>query len=414
MSLTQVRVPREFSFAEDYLWVEYSSTNIAQEGFRYQVKLYVTDGTANTLIATTRVRPNFSGYLLIDISSFISARLEPDFKDVWEDTNAFTPVITAGAQVQVKVKEWYDNAEQGTEDSYTFYVVKGYGQQSEGTRPDRSKFIPSLSSITNGSLNVFAHYAGGGGNGSQTPWRKIPRGLDFFVSFCLTDQLNSDTDPLSYLRIFYEGGSTELEVALTPTSGLSQLPSTTLTNGNFYHVINLAYYLPDADTGRRRMSLHNDVVAGLNKVTTQFRLELVPRQSKHDDLTLVWLNEFGGLETMYIDGRIKKTQETSNETMQRLVSNMDGTLSFDKYRHTTMPYHMTATTKMQALKNHLEDYEVHLCRSAVRSRQVWLREGDGDYQPVIINGIDFDDNTHPNTKLRPAKFQFTLATEQRC
>lgn len=412
MSLTQNRIPRDFSFAEDYLWVEYESTSTGQSGFRYQVKiLMATNGVANTLIATTRIRPNTYGNLLLDISSFVSSRLEPNFQAVWEDTDSFTSVPSAGAQVQVKVQEWYDNAEQGTEDVSTFYVVKGYGQQSEGLRPDRSEWVPALGSTANGSLSVFAHYAT---SANVTPWRKVPQGLDCFVSFALSDQLNSDSSPMSYLRLRNDSGVQLQEVGLTTANGLAQNPSTTLTNGNFYHVINMGDYLPNQSYGKRSISLHNAITAGQNTITTDFRFEMVPRQSKHDDLTLVWLNEFGGLETMYIDGRLKKTHTTKGDTMQKLVSNLDNVVAFDKYRHTTMPYHMTTTTKMQVVKKHLEDYEVHLCRSAVRSRQVWLREGEGDYQPVLIDNIDFDDNTYRIAQLRPAKFNFTLATDQRC
>ena len=395
------------------MYVVYTSDNTAETGFRYQLKLTITDGSGGTLTTTTRIRPNSFGKLAVDISSLVTPHLEPEYKTLWDSTSKIVSIVSAGAEVDIEVKEFYDNSEQGTASTYTFYVVKGYGQQSEGNRPDRRGFTPRLASTSNGSLSVRGAFD----DNTDTPYMKIPQGLDCFMSFAVTDHFHSDTNGIDELRVQTGSGSVVSADTfdLTVANGLAQAPGTTLTNGNFYHVLNMGRIIGlDLAVGTKRIVSISNGQIGTNTMTKNFKFEVVERQSKHDDLTVVWLNEYGGLDTMYIQGRLKKRHQQNGETMQRLVANLDNNPQVDKYRHTTRPYHMTVTTTIDVVQNHLTDMDIHLCRSLQRSRQAWLREGENEYQPVVVDTIDFDDNTYAKAQLRPGKFTFTIATEQRC
>lgn len=402
MSLTSNQAPTANSlyFAGDYLLVDFSSDQTGQTGFRYQLTVDMN----GTEVFKTYVRPNASGRLVADLSDIVQNNLDPvleaaDGTSVWDRWDTACPSM--GAKVQVGVQEYYTASVQGSETTVDFFVVAGYGQQSEGIVANRHLFAPEIDTAA-GFLSVRALHEAANFSVS------VPENHPYPVVIPMQDFTGDDLN-----RFSYTGGSATV-------ADLTSMPNadSAFTDGSFVYVLD---YGP-ASWGASRWNITGASATFYGRVASPADVrtlkvtinEIGEHEQRSPYVSVYWLNELGGLDYLLFDGRLKTTSDVEHEQRQGIVGGFDASAKVDKYRHNLVSFSREVTTEIEVTKTHLTDIEVRLAASLQRSRAAWMKTKGEDVKPVMINSVDFDNNVQRTSKLRPCTLSMTLSLEERC
>ena len=411
ITIEQAPTANLLAFAGDYLIVQATSGNTSESGFRYRVRVFFdSSGTASF---TTFVRPNTSNKLVVDISDVVLANMEPIPEDthgnnIFDDANFQIVTPSQAMHVKVEVQEYYSGAVQGSAVDRTFFVIKGYGAQSEGLAPARTGMHPKVSAAGVPSVRIQHHDALG-----EEAIVDVPNGHPYLLG--IPFQNFGEAQIVTTLRITKPDG-TNLDKT---SSDLDNMPdaSATFTNGTFYYLL---------DIGPAYWGASHYNLSGITSATFVLRSstsnmshplkvnELDANARKNPWVSFTFLNDLGGYDFLLMDGRLQVDAKTDHETMSQDFVNFSTTATVNKYAHNKRSFSRRTTTTYTIRKTHLEDVEVKLARALSRAELVYMKIDGEAVKPVTIETVDFDFNTHKIATLRPLTVRVVDAREERC
>lgn len=424
MSITLLDSPNPVSLSGDYLYYRMSSSNSAQSGFRIRITVDV-NGTER-----------YSGYhfmnsndkVIFDVSSIIDDLVDTDpaqgglslFRKVADaQANMVVTASTNAATVVVSWQEYYSDALQGSESSDTIHVVKGYGYQYEGQKPDRDDLMTGWQSERTAS----------GGYITAPMLRDMHLPIPVLASYAILDTDASAFDIGSTPQVRLYNGTTQLSgkgyQMANALYGGGHTIATTPTDAKF-----LSYLIIDRDllvsqdstltaTEWDETATHIEVQkyqhSDASVISPILKLEFVDDlPCKHEESVILWWNRYGGFDWMVLDSRVEKTDQVERKTRRIAVGNFDGSdIRVNEHRGNIVSYGNVGTTKVKASTVSATTEDLELARSCQRSRQVllWHR---GSWRPVVVDSVDFPYSKDGSAKMRPIQFSLTMADEQRC
>lgn len=412
ITIEQAPTANHLAFAGDYLIIQATSTNTAQTGFRFRVRVFLNSAASASF--TTFVRPNTSGKLVVDISDVVLANIEPVPEDANNnsifDSDQFQLVSPSHAMhVKAEIQEYYSDAVQGSAVDRSFFVIKGYGKQSEGLAPTRTNMHPKTSTAGMPSIRLQHHSAQ-----SEDAVVDVPNGHPYLLG--VPFQNFGEAVEVNALRITKPDSTTVDRTS----SDLDNMPTATatFTDGTFYYLldINPTYWGSEYyNIGSVASATFNFIAATAAVMTYPLKVnEFSPNARKNPWVSFTFLNDLGGYDFLLMDGRLQTEVSTEHQTMSQDIANFSTSARIDKFAHHTRSFSRKTTTTHTIRKTHLEDVEVKLAKALQRAELVYMKVDGEDVKPVTIQSVDFDFNTVKTAALRPLTVRVVEATEERC
>lgn len=418
MSVTIQEKPPKFAFSDDYLLLRATSTNTTQTGFRYSVTIDVN----GTEVHQAYLHPNNADNLVVDLSliikDYVTVKAVQNGKNVFTDTGSdfFVSGETAAAVVDVAVQEYYSDALQGSETSYTFSVVKGYGRIEEGLHPSRQSFIPNatagawLSEVDQSStINIdWIEDAPG----------RLPVILNANAS------LNAGGAGQA-LRVIVYNGSTMVDNAtkvLSTGNGAASGASGATPGAAFITYVPAGFATISAllsSFDHTTDTFTHATIQACNSTATTFydpilQINKADSQCKHKGAQVIWANRVGGFDTLMMDSRVTSEETTQARTYVQKVGGFGGdALSLDAAAPTIKTYHVDTEMTLTVSKVSVTVEEMTLVRSLVRSRLIMLYYND-NWVPVTLQGHRANIDVDGSSMVRGLELTFKLAQEIRC
>lgn len=418
MSVTIQEKPPKFAFSDDYLLLRATSTNTAQSGFRYSMTIDVN----GVQVHQAFLHPNNADNLVVDLSlivkDYVTVKAVQNGKNVFTDvgTAMYISGETAAAVVEVGIREYYSGALQGSEVTYEFSVVKGYGRLEEGLHPSRQGFLPNASGgawLTErsqagtievdwiddapGRLGVVMAYDGTLATGALGVCVQytVFNGSSV-VGNVLTSIVGTATGALAAATTSAPGAAL---ISYVPTSFASVSPLMTFdhTTDAFTHMT-IAVKNPGA----------------LTQYGPLMKVNKASDACKHKGAMVMWANRVGGFDSLTMDSRVTSEETAQARTYVQQPGGFGGSaLSLDATAPTIKTYHVDTESTLKVSKVNLSVAEMALVRSLVRSRLIMLYY-DSKWVPVTLQGHSASLDVDESSMIRGLELTFTLAQETRC
>jgi hypothetical protein len=424
MSISRLSQPNTFAFSNDRLLFTYSSTEIAQPGFRFVV--VVTVGSQSM---TSYIQPNPSNHLIFDASTYVrdlvvvdefDSNLVPIVSAIYTAPIKFRCSNKAAGKVVVSVQEYYNNALQGTANTYTMYLAPGHGQIYEGQNANRATYIASNGTgvgwLTSRSQAVYTM-----GDGVTTPSVRVDMSptTEGWMVRAYGTAVGVGSHQIRY-RI-YNGASVVAThtVDLNTTNGAafasgSAVPST----GNFL------LYIPVGPA-------HINGLFGTNMATTTWThmrisnmysgvaLEdiLVVNEDdscKHEDVWVLFWNRVGGLDALKFNARRQEERSFEHKNIVRPIGRYGSTSGlYYSTERTTEAYAATGRITHTLLKHGITPQESALFGELAASKMVWAKIG-GRWRPMYTESTNAPIVVGTSSKIQTAEISLIEAQELRC
>lgn len=397
--ITIENAPPAFALCDDYLLFQAASTNVAEDGFRYVVKIRI-NGTDLAPLETLKfyVYPNKHLKCIVDISMHISnyfyldgigASGEEIFADNWDTYNLKTPMGFTGI-VRVDIGEYFGGTEQNFV-TRTLELLRGMGNIQEGLHPDRSN-LKGLTGIP------------------ATPPYTYTYGEDSPAMFAVP--FNQGLDDVQFIS-----GGNLLTLQLTAANGLAGDYDDT-------EIPNFMACIPVGKPWLQQVFTANGLGAVGDSVSVLLRAAGMPQLEiavqyvceppKNQTATLFWANSIGGIETMYFEGCTKTTRELEGKTMLRPVGGFnDSAASILPTHRTHEMYQKTAQTTFAVHTVHADGAKSRRISSLASSRYVWLYT-NGTYYPVHQESSTAEVFVGTKSEMQEVSLEFTLSQTERC
>ena len=137
-------------------------------------------------------------------------------------------------------------------------------------------------------------------------------------------------------------------------------------------------------------------------------------QEKHKNTQLAWTNSVGGWDIVLFTGRTEHTDSVSSKPFKKEIGDWDASsYSFLPQARESQAYQVTGKSMFKLTSIDFSFADIELIKYAIRSDNLMMRAGSGDWQPVTI------DTTSYNVKERfsgifSVSLSVTLAQSLRC
>lgn len=358
------------------VWVLEDSVEIA--------KLYLTPNTNNVsffnLAEVVRDRVKVDDKIRDESASLLSYSTKP-----------FTTGRNGLKKYVVNVGTYSAGVESGTQDTDTVYLLNGVEQVSAGLHPSFADYYPTAltqktwltdrkvnsigqinievsdddegciaflndSTIISGAgveVTYFLHNALGAIIQSNTMTMNSTNGA----------QLPSAADinqKLTYLMVYPKN----LETWMNATDRPSNNPTWT------YYTLTLT-----------------DTFVGYS---SSYRFNRKCTQDKHNNTQLAWTNSVGGWDSVLFTGRTEHTDTIYSKPFQKQIGDWNAsTYSFLPQARESQAYQVTGSSKFKLINVDFSFADIELIKYALRSDNLMMRAGSGDWQPVTIDTTSY-------------------------
>tara|TARA_R110000796_G_scaffold72573_2_gene163894 strand:+ start:163 stop:1416 length:1254 start_codon:yes stop_codon:yes gene_type:complete len=374
-------------------------------------------------IAKLYLTPNTNNVSFFNLAEVVRDRVKVDDKirDESETLLSYSALpFTTGRnglkKYVVNVGTYTGGVESGTQDTDTVYLLDGVEQVSAGLHPSFADYYPTA--VT------------------QKTWlsdRKVSS-----LGYINTEVSDDDEGCIAFLNdsTIFSGKASNIIYTLYNALGVSlqsdtraiatatgaQLPSATDINQKLTYLMaypkNLETWLPAGDRPSSNstwdyyeITLLTNLYAATSKA---YRFTRKCTQDKHKNTQLAWTNSVGGWDSVLFTGRTEHTDTVSSKPFQKQIGNWDAsTFTFLPQARESQAYQVTGKSSFVLISVDFSFADIELIKYALRSDNLMMRAGSGDWMPVTI------DTTSYNVKERfsgvySVSLSVTLAQTLRC
>ena len=373
-------------------------------------------------IAKLYLTPNTNNVSFFNLAEVVRDRVKVDDKirDKSETLLSYSTLpMTTGRnglkKYVVNVGTYTAGVESGTDDTDTVYLLNGVEQISAGLHPSFADYYPTavtqktwltdrkVSSL--GQINI-----------------EVSDDDEGCIAF-LNDSTIISGAALNVYYILYNESSIIASQGLTiNTTNGAQLPSATDINQKLTYVMAYPKNIETWLTAGNRPSDNPTwtyytitlTAAKLAGKSRSYRFNRKCTQEKHKNTQLAWTNSVGGWDSVLFTGRTEHTDTVTSKPFQKQIGNWDATTyTFLPQARESQAYQVTGLSKFKLINVDFSFADIELIKYAIRSDNLMMRAGSGDWQPVTI------DTTSYNVKERfsgvfSVSLNVTLAQTLRC
>lgn len=354
------------------VWVLEDSIEIA--------KLYLTPNTQNksffNLAEVVRDRVKVDDKIRDESATLLSYSALP-----------FTTGRNGLKKYVVNVGSYNAGAESAIEDTDTVYLLDGVEQISAGLHPSFADYYPTaltqktwltdrkVSSI--GQINI-----------------EVSDEDEGCISFLNDSTIISGAALNVYYILFNDSSIIASEsLAINSTNG-AQLPSATDINQKLTYMMAYPKNIETWLTAGNRPSANPDwtyytitlTAAKLAGKSRSYRFNRKCTQEKHKNTQLAWTNSVGGWDSVLFTGRTEHTDTVSSKPFQKEIGDWDAsTYTFLPQARESQAYQVTGKTMFKLTSIDFSFADIELIKYAIRSDNLMMRAGSGDWIPVTID-----------------------------
>ena len=389
-------------------------------------RFVVTVDEDGTEIAKLFLTPNPSSKAFFDLSEVAKERVKVDSKI--RDESAFlfsykTLLYTTGRtglrKYDVKLSSFNNNAESATEATATIYLVDGAEQISAGLHPSFSTYY---STATTNKLWLTDRK------------KQSIEGVDYIVLdstdvdeavIAIINDSSLTSGLVTQLQYLIFNGVTSLNSELIPfnTTDGAQLPNASDANQKLTYVsAGIANFENPSIPSNKRPSNYGDnwthiilkPATNAGPYGTPLYIRRVCNINKNEQTQLAWSTTRGGWDFLTFTGRTERTDVSQNKAIQTQVGDYNGsTYSFLGTDRQSRHYQITAKSKFQLRRKDFSFADIELLRYCLRSDDVYIRLGTGEWQPVILDTSTYNVK-QPFSGLFDVSLDATLAQTLKC
>ena len=122
------------------------------------------------------------------------------------------------------------------------------------------------------------------------------------------------------------------------------------------------------------------------KVSNVLRVNKKCTQEKHTNTQLAWTNSVGGWDSVLFTGRTEHTDMITSKPFQKQIGNWDAsTYTFLPQARESQDYQVTGKSSFKLISVDFSFADIQLIKYALRSDNLMMRAGSGNWQPVVID-----------------------------
>lgn len=417
MAITIQEQPYSFTVLGQKLIYRCTSTNVANNGFRFVFKIKET--ASNNLIATIRVAPNTESTPqgILDLSPIIRNRIEP--------------VINHPADVQSGIDEsryWVTQ--------YRIEVVEGWIVSGVFTENAPTQIV-TYHLFFNGQYNVSDGYRPNPANryglvndqsllmGSRTPSTHIPQrdiwglnynGKNVFIPtrnndngnlYYLTDETDVVTDKDSgisansiYIKMrLIDGSGTEHTASYIPlTTGVVVIPAYPKSLSGTSDFLDPSDY-----AGWRYYTFQLFTVVGNVEVSAEYIFYPQDEDCIYPNTRLAWYDEkMGGYDYFNFQKLKEESIQVERTRVKRVVGNYTSAISgftFNSTDRGLMDANNAISTYATITSDYIQEGEFELLKNLVKSKDVYIVQDNGVLIPILIEENSYTSQNKKNGKV---------------
>ena len=374
-------------------------------------------------IAKLYLTPNVQNKSFFDLGEIARDRVKVDDKIRDESATLlsysalpFTTGRNGLKKYVVNVGTYTGGVESGTQDTDTVYLLDGVEQVSAGLHPSFADYYPTALTQkswltdrqleTNGYINI-----------------EVSDDDEGCIAFLNDSTIISGlAENIQYTLRDASGTSLQSDIKAIATATGAQLPADTDINQKLTYLMaypkNLETWLSAVDRPSNNptwsyyeITLLTSVYAQTSKV---YRFNRKCTQEKHNNTQLAWTNSVGGWDSVLFTGRTEHTDTVTSKPFQKQIGDWNAsTYTFLPQARESQAYQVTGKSKFKLINVDFSFADIELIKYAIRSDNLMMRAGSGDWQPVTI------DTTSYNVKERfsgvySVSLNVTLAQTLRC
>lgn len=423
MAITIEDQPYGWSPRGQKLMIVASSTETAQDGFRYGIS--ITNSTTSKTYQFL-LPPSIDGRMYFDLQSLVQLRNNEDttlhshlVQDVWTETggawnlfgfNVSEYWIVAGVLTQ--------NPESDVAGT-NITVINGYYQVSDGYKPSANAGVQavkySLTSIdsylmSDRTINTVLnrYLVGPSANNVFIPVREEDYGMMFLPA---NDSWLTSNDTLQYRIILYDSAydshiGSFITIPTTVMAGLPIYPAN-INADDGYDVKPSDF--PHWKYYRVNVKGSSGAQTSMNYIffnACEFNL----CDCNFENIRLGWVNSRSGWDYFNFSKRSEATSEIDRKIYRRNLFNNTPTI-FNSYDRGLYQRENLVQRTMSITSNYIQQGEFTLLRSLLVSNQVHWIHDDGTFTPINIDDTSFTEKNTADGKLYNVTLKIRMANE---
>ena len=343
-------------------------------------------------IAKLYLTPNTNDVSFFNLAEVVRDRVKVDDKirDESETLLSYSALpFTTGRnglkKYVVNVGSYDAGGESGIEDTDTVYLLNGVEQVSAGLHPSFADYYPTAS--------------------TKKVWLtdRIPE--SDVITLEATDEEEGCVAFLNDSTII-SGVAGQIKVEVKRDSGVvmatifdtlnaangAQLPSATDINQKLTYLMaypkNLETWGAGVLSANPKWSYYEiQLLTGSSaKVSNVLRVNKKCTQEKHTNTQLAWSNSVGGWDSVLFTGRTEHTDMITSKPFQKQIGNWDAsTYTFLPQARESQDYQVTGKSSFKLISVDFSFADIQLIKYALRSDNLMMRAGSGDWMPVVID-----------------------------
>ena len=343
-------------------------------------------------IAKLYLTPNTNDVSFFNLAEVVRDRVKVDDKirDESETLLSYSALpFTTGRnglkKYVVNVGSYDAGGESGIEDTDTVYLLNGVEQVSAGLHPSFADYYPTAS--------------------TKKVWLtdRIPE--SDVITLEATDEEEGCVAFLNDSTII-SGVAGQIKVEVKRDSGVvmatifdtlnaangAQLPSATDINQKLTYLMaypkNLETWGAGVLSANPKWSYYEiQLLTGSSaKVSNVLRVNKKCTQEKHTNTQIAWTNSVGGWDSVLFTGRTEHTDMITSKPFQKQIGNWDAsTYTFLPQARESQDYQVTGKSSFKLISVDFSFADIQLIKYALRSDNLMMRAGSGNWQPVVID-----------------------------
>ena len=343
-------------------------------------------------IAKLYLTPNTNDVSFFNLAEVVRDRVKVDDKIRDESetllsysTLPFTTGRNGLKKYVVNVGSYDAGVESGTEDTDTVYLLNGVEQVSAGLHPSFADYYPT--------------------SALKKVWLtdRIPE------SDVITLEATEEEEGcIAFLNdsTIISGVAGQIKVEVKKDSGVvmatifdtldaangAQLPNATDINQKLTYLMaypkNLETWGAGVLSANPKWSYYEiQLLTGSSaKVSNVLRVNKKCTQEKHTNTQLAWTNSVGGWDSVLFTGRTEHTDMITSKPFQKQLGNWDAsTYTFLPQARESQDYQVTGKSSFKLISVDFSFADIQLIKYALRSDNLMMRAGSGNWQPVVID-----------------------------
>ena len=349
-------------------------------------------------IAKLYLTPNTNDVSFFNLAEVVRDRVKVDDKIRDESATLlsysalpFTTGRNGLKKYVVNVGSYDGGIETGTEDTDTVYLLNGVEQVSAGLHPSFADYYPTALTqktwLTDRKVNSIGQIN-----------IEVSDDDEGCIAF-LNDSTIISGAGVEVTYLLYNSPVSIIQsntMTMNSTNG-AQLPSATDINQKLTYLIvypkNLETWMNAADKPSNNPTWTYytlTLTASFLGYSSSYRFNRKCTQDKHNNTQLAWTNSVGGWDSVLFTGRTEHTDTIYSKPFQKQIGDWNAsTYSFIPQARESQAYQVTGSSKFKLINVDFSFSDIELIKYALRSDNLMMRAGSGDWQPVTIDTTSY-------------------------